>query len=104
MGCAEVADYPAGENAWGCRQLIGNVWEWTADTFNPFDGLRPTTTRNILNRLFGDTKVLRGGSWVTRSRYINAQIPELLSTPPAGYLCRVPHMRGNLILYEIVSY
>lgn len=73
MGCAEVADYPAGENAWGCRQLIGNVWEWTADTFNPFDGFAPDDYREYSEPLFGDTKVLRGGSWVTRSRYINAK-------------------------------
>lgn len=73
MGCADVADYPAGENPWGCRQLIGNVWEWTADTFNPFDGFAPDDYREYSEPLFGDTKVLRGGSWVTRSRYINAR-------------------------------
>lgn len=73
MGCADTADYAAGENAWGCRQLIGNVWEWTADTFNPFNGFSPDDYKEYSEPLFGDTKVLRGGSWVTRSRYINAK-------------------------------
>lgn len=73
MGCADTADYAAGDNAWGCRQLIGNVWEWTADTFNPFDGFAPDDYKEYSQPLFGETKVLRGGSWVTRSRYINAK-------------------------------
>ena len=73
MGYADTADYAAGENAWGCRQLIGNVWEWTADTFGPFDGFAPDDYKEYSEPLFGDTKVLRGGSWVTRSRYINAK-------------------------------
>lgn len=73
MGCADVADYAAGENAWGCRQLIGNVWEWTADTFNPFDGFAPDDYKEYSQPLFGATRVLRGGSWVTRSRYINSK-------------------------------
>jgi gamma-glutamyl hercynylcysteine S-oxide synthase len=73
MGCADAADYAAGENAWGCRQLIGNVWEWTADMFNSFDGFAPDDYKEYSEPLFGDTRVLRGGSWVTRSRYINAK-------------------------------
>ena len=73
MGCADVADYAAADNAWGCRQLIGNVWEWTADTFNPFPGFSPDDYKEYSEPLFGDTKVLRGGSWVTRSRYINGR-------------------------------
>ena len=61
LGCAAVSDYSAGDNAWGCRQLIGNVWEWTADTFNPFDGFSPDDYKEYSKPLFGTTKVLRGG-------------------------------------------
>lgn len=71
MGCADVAAFPAGDNPWGCRQLIGNVWEWTADTFAPFDGFAPDDYKEYSIPLFDSTKVLRGGSWVTRSRYID---------------------------------
>ena len=73
MGCADVADYPAGDNAWGCRQLVGNVWEWTADTFRPFPGFAPDDYKEYSEPLFDTTRVLRGGSWVTRSRYIDAK-------------------------------
>ncbi len=68
LGCVDVADHAAGDNAWGCRQLIGNVWEWTSDAFGPFDGFSPDDYREYSEPLFGSTKVLRGGAWTTRSR------------------------------------
>lgn len=73
MSCADVADYPAGDNPWGCRQLIGNVWEWTSDAFEPFAGFAPDDYKEYSEPLFGHTRVLRGGSWVTRSRYVNGR-------------------------------
>ena len=73
LGCTDVGDYAMGDNAWGCRQLIGNVWEWTSDTFEPFDGFAPDDYKEYSEPLFGTTKALRGGSWVTRSRYVNAR-------------------------------
>lgn len=71
LGCTDVAGCPAGDNAWGCRQMIGNVWEWTADTFAPFPGFAPDDYREYSEPLFGTTKVLRGGAWTTRSRMIS---------------------------------
>jgi iron(II)-dependent oxidoreductase len=70
MGCVDVAALPAGDSAFGCRQLIGNVWEWCADTFLPYPGFEPGPYREYSLPLFGATKVLRGGCWVTRSRLI----------------------------------
>lgn len=68
LGCADVADFPAGDNAWGCRQMLGNVWEWTADTFGPYPGFAPDDYKEYSEPLFGETRVLRGGAWITRSR------------------------------------
>jgi len=72
LGCVDVADCAAGDNAWGCRQLLGNVWEWTADTFEPFPRFSPDDYKEYSEFLFGATRVLRGGAWPTRSRMIRS--------------------------------
>jgi len=70
MGCIHVEALPAGDSAFGCRQMIGNVWEWTEDDFNPFPGFSPGPYKEYSAPWFGNHKVLRGGCWVTRSRLI----------------------------------
>jgi iron(II)-dependent oxidoreductase len=71
MGCIPVDALPAGDCAFGCRQMIGNVWEWTASDFNPYPGFVAGPYREYSEPWFGDHKVLRGGCWVTRSRLIH---------------------------------
>lgn len=71
LGCVDVAAYPAGDSAWGCRQMLGNVWEWTASTFLPFPGFAPDAYKEYSEPAFGTRKVLRGGAWVTRSRMVD---------------------------------
>jgi iron(II)-dependent oxidoreductase len=66
----DVAAFPAGESAFGCRQMIGNVWEWTETTFAPYPGFTPDMYRDYSQPLFGITRVLRGGAWATRGRML----------------------------------
>src|SRR5499427_9114992 len=68
--CVDVAAYAAGDSAWGCRQMIGNVWEWTASVFEPYPGFSPDAYQDYSEPWFGTRKVLRGGSWATRGRMI----------------------------------
>ena len=71
MGCIEVDELPLSDSAFGCRQMIGNCWEWTADDFGPYPGFAPGPYKEYSEPWFGDHKVLRGGCWVTRSSMIH---------------------------------
>lgn len=71
LGTVDVAACADGDSAWGCRQMLGNVWEWTASTFEPFPGFAPDAYENYSWPSFGTRKVLRGGTWATRGRMIN---------------------------------
>ncbi len=70
MGCLDVGALPSGDSYFGCRQMLGNVWEWTADTFGPYPGFVIDPYKEYSQPWFGDQKVLRGGCWTTRSRLI----------------------------------
>jgi ergothioneine biosynthesis protein EgtB len=70
LGCLETHALPASESAFGCRQMIGNTWEWTASNFEPYPGFVAGPYQEYSAPWFGDHKVLRGGCWTTRSRLI----------------------------------
>lgn len=70
MGCLDVAALPDGDSAFGCRQMIGNVWEWTASYFLPYPGFIADPYKEYSVPWFGTHKVLRGGCWVTRDRLL----------------------------------
>jgi gamma-glutamyl hercynylcysteine S-oxide synthase len=70
-GSIDVRALPAGDSAFGCRQMIGNAWEWTASDFTPYPGFVAGPYKEYSAPWFGDHKVLRGGCWTTRSRMIH---------------------------------
>ncbi len=70
LGPLEVNAFPEGDSAFACRQMIGNVWEWTASTFSPYPGFSPGCYTEYSRPLFGQTRVLRGGAWTTRGRML----------------------------------
>jgi iron(II)-dependent oxidoreductase len=70
MGCLDVQNLPEGDSALGCRQMLGNVWEWTASTFLPYPGFVADPYKEYSAPWFGTHKVLRGGCWATRSRLL----------------------------------
>jgi len=69
-GPVGVGAYPGGDSAFGCRQMIGNVWEWTADEFQAYPGFTVDPYKEYSKPWFGTHKVLRGGCWATSSLLI----------------------------------
>jgi iron(II)-dependent oxidoreductase len=68
---APVGAYPSGASAYGCLQMIGDVWEWTASDFTAYPGFRAFPYREYSEVFHGtDYKVLRGGSWATHPRAV----------------------------------
>lgn len=71
-GTIDVRALPEGDSPAGCRQMIGNVWEWVEDTFQPYPGFVCDPYKEYSQPYFGEKKVLRGGCWATRSRLIRS--------------------------------
>jgi iron(II)-dependent oxidoreductase len=69
-GCIDVAALPDSDSAFGCRQMIGNVWEWTASDFLPYPGFVVDPYKEYSQPWFGTHRVLRGGCWATQARLL----------------------------------
>jgi iron(II)-dependent oxidoreductase len=69
FGTTPVDAHPDGGSPYGCLGMIGDVWEWTASRFDAYPGFSTYPYREYSEPFFGgDFRVLRGGSWATRSR------------------------------------
>jgi gamma-glutamyl hercynylcysteine S-oxide synthase len=67
-GTTPVTSFPKGESPYGCLDMTGNVWEWTSSTFGPYQGFKAHPYPEYSELWFdGDHRVLKGGSWMTRS-------------------------------------
>jgi iron(II)-dependent oxidoreductase len=69
-GSVSVDALAVGDSGFGCRQMMGNVWEWTSTDFAPYPDFVPDPYKEYSQPWFYDHKVLRGGCWTTRSRLL----------------------------------
>ena len=79
----DVGALPDGDSAWGCRQMLGNGWEWTSSAFLPYPGFQMDFPyRENSAPWFGYRKVCKGGCWATsapiaRAGYRHSFWPEM---------------------------
>ena len=88
----DVCALPDSDSAWGVRQMIGNVWEWTADWFTPYPGFVRDPYKEYSEPWFGNHKVLRGGCYATRANLLrntwrNFYTPDRRDVPAGFRTC-----------------
>jgi gamma-glutamyl hercynylcysteine S-oxide synthase len=94
FGPAAIGAYPRGVSFYGCHQMLGDVWEWTASELAPYPGFRAFPYREYTEVHFGHGyRVLRGGSWATqpiaaRNTFRNWDLPQRRQIF-AGFRCVV---------------
>ncbi|HUY11009.1 MAG TPA: selenoneine synthase SenA, partial [Candidatus Dormibacteraeota bacterium] len=71
--CTSVDAFADAASPFGCVQMLGNVWEWTASTFEAYAGFSPDPYEEYSQPWFGSQRSLRGGAWSTRARMISTR-------------------------------
>ncbi len=65
-GTTSVTASLAGTSAYGCQDMLGNVWEWTNSWFDGFPSFQYYPYRGYSQVYFDrQHRVLKGGSWAT---------------------------------------
>ncbi len=63
-----VSQYVQGRSAYGCYDMLGNVWEWTNTWFHPYQGYMSFPYEGYSKVYFDDQhRVLKGGSWAVQA-------------------------------------
>ncbi|MFQ6015756.1 MAG: formylglycine-generating enzyme family protein [Anaerolineae bacterium] len=86
-GTAAVGSFGAGASPYGVEDIAGNVWEWTADWYQPYPG------NTVEDPYYGERfKVTRGGAWFEEEPQVrafnrNAADPNITAVDELGFRC-----------------
>jgi iron(II)-dependent oxidoreductase len=81
-GTTPAAHFPDGASFYGCLDMTGNAWEWTATPFEAFPGFEPFPYPEYSQTWFdGDHRVLKGGSWATSASVLRTSFRNFFRRP-----------------------
>ncbi len=85
-GTSPVCSRPAGSTDQGACDLMGNVWEWTADSRHPYYCGAPADGRAWFDET-DDARILRGGSWRDADQDERLAVHKQLRDSDIGFRC-----------------
>ncbi|THJ23662.1 MAG: hypothetical protein CAF45_007315 [Nitrospira sp. CG24E] len=71
LALVPVGSFEEGKSPYGIYDMAGNSWEWVSDWYD-YDFYKNSPRRNPIGPATGDSKVVRGGSWLYISEFLRS--------------------------------
>jgi formylglycine-generating enzyme required for sulfatase activity len=71
LALATVGSFEEGKSLYGIYDMAGNAWEWVSDWYE-YEYYKNSPRRNPIGPATGDSKVVRGGSWLYVSEFLRS--------------------------------